>query len=374
MRTSNSGIFAVDQKTTTLIREVPKVELHLHLEGSMPIPLIKRLAARYQLTLDLEFAKDDTRIMWRDFADFLLKYDEASRVICCKEALEEITYEYLKCCHEQGCIYNELTVSPDHLARYGMSYDTVLSSVEAGIAKAKAEFDIDANIIIVIVRHGDNPDFSDLPNSWLRSQEQATKLINNVLRHSYQHVVGIGLAGAEEAFPPELFIEHFKRAREAGLKVTAHAGEWNNDVMTAIDVLGVTRIGHGIHLAFDLEKLKAAKEKGVHFELCPTSNEVLDTRKNYPDKSVNPYKVMDELDVSYSLSSDDPPLIGNNILMEYEYAFKHLGKDVAGLLKITIEAIHASFASSTLKAKLLEKVAAFADTNHITLSQYGCKY
>ena len=139
MRTSNSGIYAVDQKTTTLIREVPKVELHLHLEGSMPIPLIKRLAARYQLTLDLEFAKDDTRIMWRDFADFLLKYDEASRVICCKEALEEITYEYLKCCHEQGCIYNELTVSPDHLARYGMSYDTVLSSVEAGIAKAKAE-------------------------------------------------------------------------------------------------------------------------------------------------------------------------------------------------------------------------------------------
>lgn len=355
-----------------LLVALPKVELHLHLEGSMSPALIRKLSDKYQLKIDVNFAEDDSRILWTDFYDFLDKYNEASRVACCVDALEEITYDYLRTCAEQGCIYNELTVAPALLSRFNINYDQSITAVQAGMTRAKKDFDINANMIIVIIRNGIDADFNDIPASQARAQLEATELINTVIANRYPSVVGIGLAGAEKEFPPELFIEQFKLAKQAGLHLTAHAGEWTNaqDVMKAIELLGVTRIGHGIQLAFDIENLLKAKAANVHFEICPNSNLALDTRKNYPDQhkdGPHPITVFDKHDLSYSLASDDPPFFGTCILKEYQYAQEVLKKDLAGLLKITLNGIHACFASNELKEQLVAKVNAFAQKHQIDL-------
>lgn len=370
MALNRSGRFF--ESTEDLLQTLPKVELHLHLEGSMSPALIRKLADKYQLKIDVQFAEDDSRILWTDFYDFLAKYDEASQVACCMDALEEITYDYLRNCSEQGCIYNELTVAPTLLSRFNMDYHQSISAVQRGMMRAKTDFDIDANIIIVIIRNGADADFNDIPASQLRAQQQATELVNTVIANRYPSVVGIGLAGAEKEFPPELFIEQFKSAKNSGLHLTAHAGEWTNanDVMKAIDLLGVTRIGHGIHLAFDEANLLKAKAANVHFEICPNSNLALDTKKNYPDEhkdGPHPIATFDKHDISYSLASDDPPFFATNILKEYQYVQTVLQKDLAGLLKITLNGIEASFASNELKAQLVAKVTAFAKKKQIDL-------
>ncbi len=361
-----------------VLQALPKVELHLHFEGSMSTALIRRLAAEYQIELELSFSADGSRVQWSDFMDFLNKYDELSKVACCKKAIAEIAYDYLLNAHQQGCIYVEFTVSPDHLARFNVNYADAISAVEEGIKRANQAFGIEANIIIVILRHGDKPDFTDLPASRIRSQEQATKLIETVLQHKFAHVVGIGLAGAEAQFHPELFVEHFKCARAAGLQVTAHAGEWTDaaNVRFVVDQLGVPRVGHGLHAVFDQETLDYCKAKGVHFELCLHSNDELKTAALYPAGQAGgkqPIQILHEQGLSYSLSTDDPPYFDATMVKEYHKAQKTLKLPASGLLKITIEGIRASFASVAVKESLLNKVIAFAEKHSIQLETHQQK-
>lgn len=356
-----------------VLQALPKVELHLHFEGSMSPELIDRLVQEYQLDLKLTFSADKKRILWKDFQDFLNKYDELSKVACSKKAIEEMAYDYLKNAHQQGCIYVELTVSPDHLARFGVNYADAIGAVEAGIKKAKEEFGIESNIIIVILRHGDQPDFADLPASRLRSQAQATKLIDTVLAHQFEHVVGIGLAGAEIQFHPELFKEHFKRAREAGLQVTAHAGEWTDaaNVKYVVEELGVPRVGHGLQAVFDKDVLNYCKEKGVHFELCLHSNAELNTAQHYPAESrggKQPIQILHDNGVSFSLSTDDPPYFDATMVKEYLQAQKKLKLSAAGLLQITYEGIKHSFASAAVKQLLFKKLQDFAEQHQINFT------
>lgn len=341
------------------LQKLPKAELHVHLEGTMPPTLVKRMAATYDIELpDDLFGESDTGFPFKDFMDFLKKYDDASSVVRSTEAMTEITYEYLRHSHQQGVVYSELTVSPDHLARYDISYQETISAVVEGIDKAKAEFGIEARMIVILVRH--------------LGVEACESLVDKILASPHGYVCGIGLAGAEAQFPPAQFAKAFAKARAAGLQVTAHAGEVTNaqDVMNAITELGVTRIGHGIQAAFDAEVLAVVKERGVHLELCPNSNHALETCQHYPEthKTLkHPISLLHAEGVRYSLNSDDPGIFGNSVHEEYRYAQTELELTPAELLKITLHAIQDSFAEPALKAELEAKVYAYARENDIRL-------
>ncbi|MFA6302806.1 MAG: adenosine deaminase [Legionella sp.] len=347
--------------TNLSIRTLPKAELHVHLEGTMSPALVKQMSTKYGITLPPNlFTNDGTAFQWNTFLEFLNKYDDASKVVCCKEAMEDITYDYLRESHSHGSIYTELTVSPDHLNRPGVNvpYIETISAVERGIKRANADFGIEARIIVVLVRH--------------LGQEKCEALVQTVIQNPHEYVCGIGLAGDEASYPPALFVKAFELAKQAGLKLTAHAGECTNpdDVKNAIELLQVDRIGHGIHAAFSPEVLAIAKNKNIHFELCPVSNLKLKTHERYPEEFSelkHPLSIFHEQGISYSLGSDDPPFFETNIFNEYYYAHRNFGLKRHDLLAVTHAAIEHSFAPNELKIKLNKKIMDYAELHGFLL-------
>lgn len=376
------------------IRVMPKVHLHLHAEGILPPERVLRFAKKYDVMLPKGLIEND-QYTWVNetgflrFINFLEQYDQASSVLVNAEAIEENIYEFLSASAEEGCVYTELTISPDHLKLSAphLSYSEVLAAVEKGIQRAKASHGIDARIIIVLVRHLgtdfaklNNPSFAAERQSMLKAyQDQAVanagQLVDTVLANPHPYVRGIGLAGAEADFPPALFVEAFKRVKAAGLKITIHAGEWTNadDVRQAIDLLGADRVAHGIHAVRDPGTLTYVKEKDVLLELCPGSNELLNTKSSFPEGyQGDPLEAIHAAEVSYSLSTDDPGLFRRTLCDEHKYAYEHA---VAGrkltrseLLDISMDAMKHSFAEDALKKQIIEGIEDFAKQHEMTFS------
>jgi len=357
------------KKSTLDMKTIPKVELHVHLEGTITPFLIKKLSTEYKIPIPKGLINPhNDQIAWDSFEDFLIKYDTATNVICRKEAMTLITYEYLKQNASNGAIYCELSVSPDHLAKHKISYQNTVDAVVQGIKQAKKDFDIDARILIVLVRHLGSKCCEDL--------------VNTILLNPNEYVVGITLAGNEKLFPPSMFVNAFKKANNGGLKLTAHAGEFTDsqDVLNAINLLQVTRVGHGIHAAFDENAMNKILKHNIHLELCPTSNHSLETHKNYPKKfehlayPSHPLSILHEKGVRYSLNTDDPPFFKNaTLLTEYNYAAKLLDLELKDLLKITLTSLEDSFAPNSLKMELRKKVIDYSVKNGISDSKSDIK-
>lgn len=360
------------------LKAVPKAELHVHLEGTMSRELIERLAVKYQIKLPDNLFGERGNIAWEDFLSFLKAYDNASSVVCCAEALEEVAYDYLRRVAQEGGVYAELTVSPQHMARYGVSYQDAIVAVTRAIDRAKQDFDVDARMLVVLVRHQgiESPMWAkDHPDAIAAAEKLVDTVVENLPKTPY--VVGIGLAGAEAEFPARLFANAFRKAGAAGLKLTAHAGEHTspNEVLDAIKLLGVQRIGHGIHAAFSEEALQEVIEKRVHLEVCPNSNHELETHKTYPpghDEHPHPLVQLHRQEgVRWSVNTDDPPFFMTkdgrivSLHTEYEYAFKHLQLTRSQLLAVTRCAVEDSFAPDALKQQLLAKLEAFAQRHKL---------
>lgn len=322
-----------------------KAELHVHLEGATNPSLIKKLAKLHKIALPDSLFASDTCFNWDSFADphkanFIKAYDLASTVIRRSEDYKMITYEYLAQSAREGVIYTELTVSPDHAASNGLSYAGMLEGVVQGIDAARAEFGIEARIIMVYVRH--------------LGVEQAIKVAKEVTHQLHPYIVGVGLAGDETNFPPAQFLPAFEIAQAAGLGCTAHAGEMvgPEGIRAAITHLPITRIGHGVRVIEDPKLMELIIERGITLECCPTSNIALCV---YPHYEEHPLLKLYQAGIKVTLNSDDPPYFGTTIGHEYAVAEQYLGFDKAMLNHITRTAIENSFADLATKKRLLAR-------------------
>lgn len=323
------------------VHAIPKAELHVHLEGTMNANVIAQLAERNQLANPAKYFDEQGHIIWRGFTQFIEMYDLLSAHIQSPEDLHQITYAYLAQCHEEGAIYVELTVSPDHAANAGMSYPQMLETVSDALNQARKDFGIESRLIMVLVRH--------------EGEEACMAVLNQVVANPSELVVGIGLAGDERSHPARLFKQHYQKAKAHGLQLTAHAGEWGGpqQVWEALDVLDVSRIGHGVQSIDDPKLLDFLLEKDIHLEVCPMSNIALEV---YPDYASHPIAEFLKRGINFSLNSDDPPFFSTTIGHEYEQAAKHLALDEIALKRITQNAIEKSFAPTALKSELLKKL------------------
>ena len=190
----------------------PKAELHVHLEGTAPPELVRRLAKRNRLDLPDELFGDDGEYHWTDFLHFLKVYDATAAVIRTPEDYRDVTYEYLAGCAEEGAIYVEVMSSPDHAAAAGLSYANHLEGIVAGIEDASADHAIEGRCIVTCVRHF--------------GTEQAMKVARQVTSHPHPLVSGFGMGGDEAGFPPAQFARAFTYVADSGLPCTVHAGEW----------------------------------------------------------------------------------------------------------------------------------------------------
>lgn len=331
-------------KTQSPAATLPKAELHVHLEGTVSPALAVRLAERNNMPLPEGIFNADGDYNWTSFPEFLNSYDTASSVIRTPEDYVDVTYEYLASIAKDGAIYAELTLGPDIPAMFGMDYGTYVQAVADGIDKAKAEFGIEARIIICMIRH--------------MGPETAVKLMHTIGDFPHPMVVGVGLAGNELMHAPEDFAEAFRIAHEElGLGCTAHAGEvaGAESVKATIDALPVTRIGHGVRSIEDPAVVQELRERGITLEVCPGSNIALSV---YPDFAAHPLRKLYDAGVVGSLNSDDPPFFWTDLQREYDIAAEQFGLTEAELLGITKRAIETSFAEDALKQQLLAKLEA----------------
>jgi adenosine deaminase len=319
---------------------VPKAELHVHLEGTAPPHLIRRIAERNGLKVpDGVFATPD-RFAWRDFLDFLQTYDMAASVIRTAADYRDITYEYLSACAAEGAIYVELIASPDHAALVGLSDEDHLAGIAAGIDQAREDHGIEARILLTCIRNF--------------GVEQALRIARHAAERPHPYVVGFQMAGDEAGYPPGPFAAAYAIAADAGLGCSIHAGEWAGaeSVRAALE-LPVTRLGHGVRAIEDPALVAEIAERGIVLECCPTSNVVLGVFDSF---ETHPLPALREAGVRVTLASDDPPYFGASVGGEYAVARERFGWSDADLRAITRTAIEASFAEPPLRAALLSRL------------------
>jgi adenosine deaminase len=319
---------------------IPKAELHVHLEGTAPPELTRRIARRNNLEIPPGTIGVDGRYLWDDFLHFLRVYDQAASVIRTAQDYRDITFEYLSSCADEGAIYVELTASPDHAALAGLSYPDQIAGIAQGIDDARDAAGIEARILITAVRNF--------------GTDRAEAVAALPAAHPHPYVTGFGLAGDEAGFPPEPFARAYAVGHDAGLGLAVHAGEWAGpESVRGGMTLPVTRIGHGVRAIEAPELVAEIAARGLVLEVCPTSNVALGL---YPDYASHPFPALRAAGVKVTLGSDDPPYWAASIGGEYAVAYEEFGLTESELREITRTAIEAAFVDTTLRQQLLTKV------------------
>ena len=322
-------------------KDLPKVELHLHLEGAAPAPFIKGLAKEKHIDIDGIFdARGGYAI--QDFWHFIKVYEAATSVLVRPEDYYRLTLAVLEESAASGVIYSETFLSPDFCGGrdLGAWREFLLAIREAADAAQKAHGIVLRGIVTCIRHFG---------------PEKARETARCAAETAGDWLVGFGIAGDEKIGKPKDFRYAFDVAREAGLRLTAHAGEWAgpDSVRDVIDDLGVERIGHGVRAIEDLALVDRIAEQGIVLEVCPGSNIALGL---YPGWRKHPIAELHRRGVKVTVSTDDPPYFHTTMTREYDRLAEAFEWDEAELRKITRTAAEAAFCDAGTRENLLKKL------------------
>ena len=327
----------------TDLRTLPKLELHLHLEGAAPPAFIRSLAARKKVDLSKIFDGSGAYV-YRDFPDFLRVYEAACTVLTNPQDFHDLTLAVLEQSARHGVVYSEAFLSPDFCGGGDLiAWRDYLAAIEAAAATAEAEMGITLRGCITCIRHF--------------GPEKARQIARCAQETAGQFITGFGIAGDEAQFHPREFAYAFDAAREAGLGLTAHAGEWGGpeSVRAALEHLRVTRIGHGVRAVEDEALIAHLAERGIVLEVCPGSNIALGL---YPDMSAHPIETLRRKGVLVTVSTDDPPFFHTDMTREYQMladSFDWQDEDFA-LMHQT--ALNAAFCDTRTRAAIAKKLEA----------------
>lgn len=316
-----------------------KAELHCHIEGAAAPELVIAQARKYNA--DTTPFIHDGCFVWHDFTSFLAAYDFAADLFRTEEDYARLADHYLTSLARDGAIYSEVFTSPDHATKAGLSPAAYTNALGEGIERARAKTGIEGRMIVTGVRH-----------FGVESIEAAARF---AARCGHPLVTGFGVAGDERQGDMEDYVRAFEIAREAGLGVTIHAGEFGGweSVAAALDHIRPSRIGHGVRAIENPDLVRRIADEGVVLECCPVSNialEVFDSFQNHP------FAKLREAGCKVTLNSDDPPYFRTTLKREYDVAREHFGLDDKALTAITRTAIEAAYVDRKTKAALLARL------------------
>lgn len=319
---------------------VPKAELHCHIEGAAPASLVLRLAEHHGVDVS-EVIDGVGKYIWSDFTSFLKAYDVSSSVFKTPADYSLLSETYFRMLAAEGAVYGEITISPDHAQATGLSYRSYVEGLAAGIERAKTDTAIEGRMIAIGVRH-----------FGAASVERVAK---EVVGNPHPLVTGFGLAGDERSGHPANFSKAFRMAAEAGLGTTAHAGEFGgpDSVIAALEFLRVKRIGHGVRAIEDKDLVKRLVDEEVVLEVCPGSNIALSV---YTHLRFHPVNLLRNAGVRITLNSDDPPFFGTTLGKEYTSVAGTFGWSFDDQMAVTRTAIEAAFCDSATKQRLLVRL------------------
>lgn len=315
---------------------IPKIELHLHIEGAAPPAFIRGLAQEKGVNLDGVFNEDGS-YRFENFNQFLSVYEAACTVLTGPEEFGRLTTAVLEQSIEQGVIYTEAFLSPDFCG--GGDVEAWREYMHAMQEAAKQLPQIEMRGIVTCIRHF-GPD--QAKTAALCAAETAGGFIT-----------GFGMGGDEMVGAQGDYAYSFDMAREAGLRLTTHAGEWGGaeSVWQAVRDLKVERIGHGVQAIDDLALVDHLAEHEIVLEVCPGSNVALGV---YSDWRSHPIEKLRERGVPVTVSTDDPPFFHTTLSAEYDRLAYTFGWEDEIIREVNITAAKAAFCDADTRAKLLK--------------------
>lgn len=310
------------------IARMPKVELHLHLEGTIAPRTLLELARRNDVELP---ARDEAGIeqlfRYRHFGEFLTVFMALARAIVSGEDFERLAYELGLDLAAQQVRYAEVMISPmQHIKRVDLR--EAIEGAGAGFARAERET---GAILRLALDHGRQ-----------YGPETAWEVLEVARLTRHCGIVGWSIGGNEIGYPPEPFAQVFAAARSAGFGLMAHAGEVVGpaSVWGAVEHLGVARIGHGIRSADDPELLIALRERGVVLDVCPSSNLRTGAVGSWAE---HPLRRLYDAGVKVTINSDDPTFFDTTLTEEYRRSVSHFGFGADELCAMVGHAAQAAF-------------------------------
>jgi adenosine deaminase len=330
-----------------MVKNIPKVDLHRHLEGSVRLSTLIELGRRDDVPIPpLGEAQLRARVQVSDdlsgFHGFLKKFRFLRRFYQSPEIIQRITAEAVEDAATDGVRYLELRFSPQALAaERGFDLSEVTDWVIAAGTKAAARYDIGLGLIVTIVRN--------------ESVAAAEKTAQVAVDRRDDGIVGLDLAGDEHNFPPEPFAAIFRQAKQDNLFVTVHAGEWSGAeaVQNSIVLLGADRIGHGVR-ALECPRVAALlKERTIPLEICLTSNVQTGV---VPSIAAHPLMQLMDGGIYATINTDDPGVCATRLSDEYLLAMNILGMEKQQIHRLVLDAANAAFLSPRRRQALVTRL------------------
>jgi adenine deaminase len=330
--------------TGTLIQRLPKCELHIHIEGSLEPELMFTLARRNGIRLPYE-SVDALRqaYRFRNLQDFLDIYYQGMSVLITEQDFYDLAFAYLRRARADNVRHVEMFFDPQGHTSRGTAFSTVVSGLHRAIADAGRELGVQASLILCFLRHLDEADAEKTLDSALAFRDK---------------IVGVGLDSAEAGHPPSKFRRVFRRARDAGFFLTAHAGEEGppSYVWEALDMLGVGRIDHGNRSLDDPALVGRLAREQMALTVCPLSNLRL---RVIDDLAHHPLRRMMDKGLVVTVNSDDPAYFGGYVNENYRAVSDALSLDRDEIAAIVRNGIRASLMSGA------DKDSALADVDRV---------
>jgi adenosine deaminase len=324
----------------TFIRAMPKVELHVHLEGAIQPETLLTLARRNRVQLPADTVPGlRTWYTFTSFDHFVEIYLTISNCIRTPDDIELITREFLAGQAAQNIRYTEATYTAwTHYQRRGIPFEDQLAAINRARVWAEAELGVTMGLII------------DIPRG-IATAEHSLTVAEWAISAMGRGVVALGLGGPEQGYPPEDFRAAFEHARAAGLPAVPHAGETAGaaSVRGALHALHAIRIGHGVRCLEDPSLVIELRKRQIPLEVCPTSNVCLGIA---PELAEHPLPRLLDAGLFVTINSDDPPMFNTTLSDEYlgiARAF-HLG--AADIEQLVLNAVRASLLPSNERARM----------------------
>ncbi len=335
-------------------REIPKVELHLHLEGAIPLQTLFEFIKREGNEPSIETVDDlQKKLTYTDFVHFIEVWIWKNTFIKSEKDFEEIVYQVLSTLNEQNVKYVEAFYSPGDYQNQGLSTEGITKYLIKGKKRAFCDFGIQSELIVDVVR-GDGLEVA------LHHLEETESFLG-------KGVIGLGLGGNEQKYPADPYAVVYKEAKKRGFRLTAHAGEaaGAQSIWTCIEKLGVERIGHGVRAYEDPRLIFLLRERQIPLEMCVVSNVKTGVCESF---KAHPVKQYYQQGLMVTVNSDDPTMFNTSLTQEYSVLARSLGFSESDIKQLCMNGITASFMSD--KNKELMKYQFEREWEHL-LNKYS---
>ncbi|KXI21421.1 adenosine deaminase [Photobacterium sanguinicancri] len=317
------------------IQGLPKVELHLHIEGSLEPELLFELAKRNNIDIPYQSPQALRKAYeFEDLQSFLDIYYQGANALRTEQDFYDLTWAYLEKSKADNVIHTEIFFDPQTHTDRGIPFDTVINGIHRAMQDGHEQLGISSQIIACFLRH--------------LSEESAIETLQSILNHQ-DKIIGVGLDSSEQGHPPAKFKRVFQQAKEAGLLTVAHAGEEGpaQNIVDAVEMLSVSRVDHGVRCVEDELLLEALIDSKMPLTVCPLSNIKL---RVFDEMEQHNIAELLRKGVAVTINSDDPAYFGGYMTDNFLAVSNAHPMSKQELAQFTINAINGSFISDALKA------------------------